>query len=164
MTQQTKTIAGIAAALLLIDIALLAALAHKVKNEPTEPLSSQVDTLYIRDTITRDKPILQVRTAIDTLLVPVTDTLTLRDTIWMQQPREQIAWQDSFAMVYASGIRPQVDSVKHFVTTQVITERIPVEVVRKTRWGIGINAGYGASKDGLTPYVGIGITYNIISL
>ncbi len=35
-------------------------------------------------------------------------------------------------------------------------------IIRPTRWNIGITTGYGISKDGLTPFVGIGITYTLI--
>lgn len=30
------------------------------------------------------------------------------------------------------------------------------------RWGIGVTAGYGITKSSLSPYVGIGISYNLI--
>ena len=33
---------------------------------------------------------------------------------------------------------------------------------KPTRWGIGLNIGYGVSKDGLSPYVGLGLSRNII--
>lgn len=35
--------------------------------------------------------------------------------------------------------------------------------VVKNKWSIGIQAGYGATLQGLSPYVGIGGQYNIFS-
>ena len=29
-------------------------------------------------------------------------------------------------------------------------------------FGIGFNAGYGISKNGLSPYIGVGINYNLL--
>ena len=31
------------------------------------------------------------------------------------------------------------------------------------RWGIGLQGGYGANKDGLSPFVGVGISYDIFT-
>ena len=56
---------------------------------------------------------------------------------------------------------PQVDSVIHHTENLIITKDIPV--IKKTRWGLGVHAGVGAGKGGLTPYVGVGVSYNIIS-
>lgn len=42
-------------------------------------------------------------------------------------------------------------------------DRELLEKARKPKsWGIGLNAGYGATEHGLTPYIGIGISRNII--
>ena len=99
--------------------------------------------------------------------MPVTDTLWKHDTLYVYLEREQIQWQDSLCRVYASGINPQVDSVTHFVQETIITREISVPVKVKSRWGLGIQVGYGAGVNGkqvcLTPYVGVGISYNILS-
>lgn len=100
---------------------------------------------------------------VDTILYPVIDTLWIRDTLYLYLEREQIRWEDSLAVVYASGVNPQVDSVIHFTQAQIITKEIPVIQVKKTRWGLGIQAGVGAGRGGLKPYVGIGVSYNILS-
>lgn len=95
--------------------------------------------------------------------VPVTDTLHLHDTAYVVLPREQVEWSDSLATVWASGILPQVDSVRHYTSTVYITKEVPVEVKVRPRWSVGVTAGYGAGKDGLTPFVGAGITYNVLT-
>lgn len=133
------------------------------RNAPQEPQSIRVDTLFIRDTIKVTEPVYVTRRMVDSVLVPVTDTIRLRDTLYVFLEREQIRWEDSLSVVYASGVRPEIDSVIHYAERMVIVKEIPVVRVKKTRWGFGIQAGAGATKDGLTPYVGVGVSYNILS-
>ena len=134
---------------------------------PVEPIKEKVDTLLIFDTITLTKPVFVEKIQLDSIYMPVTDTLWKHDTLYVYLEREQIQWQDSLCRVYASGINPQVDSVTHFVQETIITKEISVPVKVKSRWGLGIQVGYGAGINGkqvyLTPYLGVGISYNILS-
>lgn len=76
-------------------------------------------------------------------------------------------WQDSLSRVYASGVSVEIDSVMHFVSTKVIIKDRDVIVKIKPKWSIGVHAGYGASVNNgqvaPSPYVGIGVTYNLFS-
>ena len=134
---------------------------------PVEPIKEKVDTLLIFDTITLTKPVYMEKIQLDSVYMPVTDTLWKHDTLYVYLEREQIQWQDSLCRVYASGINPQVDSVTHFVQETIVNREISVPVKVKSRWGLGIHVGYGAGVNGkqvyLTPYVGVGISYNILS-
>lgn len=135
-------------------------------NEAAARVVERVDTLVIRDTITQYEPIVERITKVQRVLVPVTDTLRMTDTLYVVLDREQVMWEDSLSRVYASGIMPEIDSVQHFVTERVITREVVVPKVRRTRWGIGINAGYGmmlGDQVRTAPYVGIGVSYNIVS-
>ena len=127
------------------------------------PPAIKVDTLFIRDTIKVTKPKYITRRVVDSVPYPVNDTIRLRDTLYVLLERQQVTWEDSLARVYASGINPQVDSVIHFRKDMVITKEIPVIQVKKTRCGIGIQAGATAGKDGVIPYLGVGVSYNILS-
>ena len=133
------------------------------RNAPGEPPAPRVDTLLIRDTIKVTEPKKETIKVVDSVLVPVTDTIRVHDTLFVFLERKQVTWEDSLARVYASGIDPHVDSVIHFSQEMVITREIPVIEVKKTRWGIGIQVGAGAGKDGLTPYLGVGVSYNLLS-
>lgn len=133
------------------------------RNAPGEPQTIKVDTLVIHDTIKVTEPVSVTKTVVDSVLVPVTDTIRLRDTLYVFMEREQVRWEDSLAVVYASGIDPQVDSVIHFTRDQIIIKEIPVIQVKKTRWGLGVQAGATAGKDGVIPYVGVGMSYNILT-
>ena len=133
------------------------------RNVTGEPQTIKVDTLVIRDTIKVTEPKYITRRVVDSIPYPVVDTIKIRDTLYVYLVREQITWEDSLARVYASGINPQVDSVIHFTRDQIITMKIPVIQVKKTRWGIGVQAGATAGKDGVIPYVGVGVSYNLLS-
>lgn len=133
------------------------------RNAPGEHVSPRVDTLLIRDTFKVTEPKKETIKVVDSVLVPVTDTIRVTDTLYVILERQQVTWEDSLARVYASGIDPHVDSVIHFTGKMVITREIPVIEVKKTRWGLGVQAGVGAGKDGLTPYLGVGVSYNLLS-
>lgn len=149
-----------------ITILVLTCLAFYAGRKSTEKgrfetVTERVDTLVIRDTITAYRPVSVTRRVIDTVLVPVPEFIVEKDTVFAVLEREQVAWEDSLARVYASGIRPQVDSVIHFTKTKVITREVTIR--KDSRWGIGIQGGVGVGKDGLTPYVGVGVQFNILS-
>ena len=153
---------------LFIGIVLAALLGYLVgsrchRNVPGEPPAARVDTLVICDTIKVTEPKYITRRVIDSIPYPVGDTLRWRDTLYVLLERQQVTWEDSLARVYASGVNPQVDSVIHFTQEMVITREIPVIQVKKTRWGIGFQAGATADKNGVIPYVGVGLSYNILS-
>lgn len=128
----------------------------------SEGIKERVDTIYHIDTITREKPVYLTKYVDRVQLVPVRDTIRLRDTLFVAMERERVEWKDEYAQVFASGIDPAVDSVQHFITEKVITREVRVEVPAKQRWkriGWGVAAGPGVywqpGMDNVTPGVGI---------
>ena len=148
--------------ILLILVGILIGQKYRQKT-PLEPTEIKVDTLIIRDTITQHKPIFVDKIKMDSVLIPVKDTIVIRDSVYIYMDREKITWRDSLCEVYASGIMTNVDSVRHFQEYKYITIETQVPVKVKSHWGLGVNAGYGVGKGGLTPYVGVGISYNLLS-
>ena len=130
---------------------------------PVEPIKTKVDTLVIRDTMMCYKPIYVDRVKLDSVLVPVVDSVKIHDTTFVYLEREKVTWRDSLCEVYASGIMTSVDSVRHFQEYKYITIETQVPVKVKSHWGLGVNAGYGVGKGGFTPYIGVGISYNLLS-
>ena len=126
-----------------------------------EAIVERVDTLVIRDTIVAYKPKYITKRVVETEYVPVPEYIERDDTIVAVLEREQVMWEDSLARIYASGINPQVDSVMHYRTEKVINHIIPVKV--NPKWGVGLQGGVGVGKGGMTPYVGVGVQYNIIT-
>lgn len=133
------------------------------RNPQGEPQIPRVDTLYVRDTIKVTEAVSVTKRVVDSILVPVHDTTRVKDTIYVFLEREQVRWEDSLAVVYASGVNPQVDSVIHYIQERIIIKEFPVIQVKKTRFGLGFQAGATADREGVTPYIGIGVSYNILS-
>ena len=148
-------------ALLVVGAAGFIAGRKTARNGGEGIITERVDTLVIRDTIVSYKPKYITKRVVDTAYVPVTEYIVRNDTIVAVLEREQVMWEDSLARIYASGINPQVDSVFHYRTEKVINHLIPVKV--QSRWGLGVQGGVGFGKDGMTPYVGVGVQYNLLS-
>lgn len=122
----------------------------------------RVDTLLIRDTITQEMPVYRTNFVRDTI------TMVVRDTIPVFLPIEVKVYEDSTYRAEVSGVFPSLDKIEVYQRTQVVTKEIERDVLIpvRQRWGIGIQAGYGVnfgSSPCAAPYVGVGLTYNIIS-
>lgn len=161
MNRYGKVMTILCVILLVVDIGVVWQ-NHRQK-KPVEPPEIKVDTLIVRDTIMQYKPIFTDKIKVDSVLIPVKDTIVIRDSVYIYMDREKITWRDSLCEVYASGIMPQVDSVRHFQEYKYITIETQAPVKVKSHWGLGINAGYGVGEGRLTPYIGVGISYNILS-
>lgn len=161
MNRYGKVMTILCVILLVVDIGVL--WQNHQQKTPVEPLETKVDTLIVRDTIMQYKPIFTDKIKVDSVLIPVKDTIVIRDSVYIYMDRDKITWRDSLCEVYASGIMPQVDSVRHFREYQYVTIETAIPVKDKSHWGLGINAGYGVGQGGLTPYIGIGVSYNIFS-
>ncbi|MPM13947.1 hypothetical protein SDC9_60307 [bioreactor metagenome] len=125
------------------------------------------DTLYIRDTIRIEKPVPKFIKRIDTLLVQTKDTIRLKDTLYLALPREQKTYRDKNYQAWISGYRPELDSIHIFRNTQQIITSTTIQTKHKSRrWGIGIQAGYGLTLQQNiikpTPYIGVGLSYNLL--
>ena len=126
----------------------------------------RIDTLVIRDTLTEYQPKLVHVYTRDTIRIPIREIV--HDTVAVYLPRETKIYEDSRYRAEVSGYQPSLDRIDIFTQTQVVTNVTQV-VKQKTRWGIGISAGYGFSINRTehairpAPYIGIGIQYNLIS-
>lgn len=133
------------------------------------PQKERVDTLVIHETKLVEKPVFVEKKVVEKVPVPVpvSDTMMVHDTIYVYMDREQVHWQDSLSDVYASGYDVQVDSVRHNIQTQVITKERDVIVKVKPKWSVGVHAGYGAFANNgqisASPYIGVGVSYNLFS-
>lgn len=75
-------------------------------------------------------------------------------------PISQKRYADSTYTAWVSGYEARLDSITVFPRTIKIRER---EEKPPNRWSIGVSAGYGYTRKGLSPFIGVGITYSIIS-
>lgn len=135
---------------------------------PQQVVTERVDTLLIRDTITQIRPVFTEIRTIDTIKVAYyADTLHIRDTIYTLIPIEQRVYEDSTYRAVISGYRPSLDSIQVYRQQVTIDHFREVTKKVKPRWGIGVQVGAGATLQGqqvrLSPYVGVGIQYNLIT-
>lgn len=123
----------------------------------------QTDTVVVRDTITRERPVPIHTHTRDTIRVQVTDTL------YIELPREVKVYQDSTYRAEVSGYQPSLDRIDIYEQKTILTEHKTqiVEVKRNARWGVGIQAGYGVCVTGGSitpaPYIGVGLSWNLIT-
>jgi hypothetical protein len=166
---ETDTIRRIVIALAAVGLSLLLSYFAGRRdgfNSAVRAETEKVDTLYLRDTIVQYEPILEERVVLQKVSVPVVDTLRIHDTLYVYLDREQVVWQDSLSRVYASGILPQIDSVQHYITERIVTKEVTIHVKKPCKWGVGVHAGYGVQLGDqvrFAPYVGFGVSYNILS-
>ena len=149
------------AALIAIGVSLWAYrhLNGRDSGPQTVVIEQRVDTLVIHDTITAYKPTPVRVYVVDTMFVPV-PVPGGRDTVWAELPRERKVYEDTTYRAVISGYLPDLDTIEVFRKT-VFVDKVQSVYVEPSPWSIGIQAGYGASKDGLSPYVGIGIQYRL---
>ena len=91
------------------------------------------------------------------------DTLKTCDTIEkiIYLPRERLVYQDSTYRAVVSGVQPSLDSITIYKST--VYKTITNTVIKRNKFGLGVQAGYGVTGSKLEPYIGIGITYNFIT-
>ena len=106
----------------------------------------------------------------DTLLIPYPmpyiaqftgDSIKVGDQL---VPKEQKVYSDSNYTAWVSGISPKLDSIAVYPRTITITNDIYHTITQyksPRRLGIGIMVGYGIGKTGLSPYLGVGVSYRI---
>ena len=71
---------------------------------------------------------------------------------------------DSTYTAWVSGVRPSLDSIRTYRRTRYVDRYIYRDVIRQPnpkRWGIGLSAGYGIGKDGLSPVLAVTVNWNL---
>lgn len=78
------------------------------------------------------------------------------DTIYVPVPITQKEYVSENYRAWVSGYNANLDRIDIFPKTIYITKKIPAR-----RWGLGVSAGYGIGRSGLSPYIGLGVYYRI---
>lgn len=129
-----------------------------------------VDTIpkFIGSPIPRDSVVFRYKT----VKIPVYDTITVHradtlkvDSVSVEIPITQKMYRDSTYQAWVSGYEPALDSIRIFQPVMTRTNTITnTEIRYKTkRWSVGVQVGAGLTPNKIEPYVGIGVTYNILS-
>lgn len=80
------------------------------------------------------------------------------DSVDVEIPITQKVYEDSIYTAYVSGYRAQLDSM---IVRLPRIETTVIQRMKPKRWSVGVHGGYGIGKNGLSPYIGIGIQYKL---
>lgn len=123
---------------------------------------SKYDTL-------QSEPIVITKVKVDTQLIispfpylawiDRTDTIRTDSCVHLREYKE---YQDSSYYARVSGVAPRLDELQIYPKTVYQTKYIYRDIHhKKKKWGIGLSAGYGVTKHGLSPVLAITINYNL---
>ena len=120
------------------------------------------DTLVLTDTIVKMQPKPYKVTIIDTIYLPQQPQQPQKP----QQPqydtliRQEVIYKDSTYMAVVGGIEPYLKSIEIYPKTIYVNNNTTTTIKVRSRFGLGVQAGYGYGRNGLQPYVGVGVQYN----
>lgn len=119
------------------------------------------DTLVLTDTIIKMQPKPYKVTIIDTIYLP-------QQPQQSQQPqidtliRQEVTYKDSTYTAVVGGIEPYLKSIEIYPKTIYVNNNTTTTIKVRSRFGLGVQAGYGYGKNGLQPYIGVGVQYNFM--
>lgn len=137
-------------------------------NRPVKPTEQKIvrDTIIFRDTIRIEKPIEKELRVTDTLYVSVTDTIVKNDTTYVYLVKTEKVYADSTYRLQVSGYKPTLDWIEVYPVHITVFEKETKVITENNKWGLGLTLGYGISTYSkqviLSPYIGLGISYNFI--
>ena len=120
------------------------------------------DTLVLTDTIIKFQPKPYKVTIIDTIYLPQQPQQPQKP----QKPqydtliRQEVIYKDSTYMAVVGGIEPYLKSIEIYPKTICVNNNTTTTIKVRSRFGLGVQAGYGYGRNGLQPYVGVGVQYN----
>lgn len=155
MDKQATTYALIIIISFFVGLAVGYDIGTDQERETIRETITQTDTMVVHDTIRLTEYKKVERTIVDTMRVWVPG-----DTVFVSLPKEQLLIKDDEFTAQISGFQPHLDFIEVYPTTYTITtEKV---AYKRRKWGLGVQAGYGVSKEGFSPYIGIGVQYNLL--
>lgn len=122
------------------------------------------DTVEYYKPIAKDSAVIrytEVRLAVyDTIQRDIGRCDPCVDSAVAMLPITQKVFSDSGYTAYISGYEPSLDSLK--VYPKSVIREIYIKPQPK-HWHIGVSAGGGYTRHGFTPFVGVSLTYSILS-
>jgi len=136
----------------------------ELKEQIKELIESPGDTVRIVkvDTLLIAKPVPVYKYVKD--VVEISDTLLIHDTTerLVFLPKEHMVYKDSTYRAVVSGVQPSLDTIEVYPKTVTETVTKYVKSKDKRRWGAGVHVGAGWNGKEISPYVGVGIQYNLV--
>lgn len=120
------------------------------------------------DTV-QSEPIVVTKVLVDTQYIlspfPYLAWIDHADTIRTDtccHPREYREYKDSNYYAKVSGIDPRLEELRFYPKTVYETKYVYRDIVGKPkRWGLGLSAGYGLGRNGLSPVLAVTVNYNL---
>ena len=139
---------------ILLTAVICSAVGYGYGRRGSRVSTSVADTICFRDTIRDSIPYPVIETVVQEIpeLFPVYITIggdTIQEPVYIPVPISQKEYQTENYHAWVSGYKPSLDSVWVYPEKIIIREKL-------RRWGIGVIAGYGIGRNGLSPYVGVG--------
>lgn len=131
---------------------------HRTKDKEVITIT---DTLVLTDTIIKFQPKPYKVTIIDTIYLPQKPQQPQKpqiDTLI----RQEVTYKDSTYTAVVGGIEPYLKSIEIYPKTIYVNNNTTTTIKVRSRFGLGVQAGYGYGRNGLQPYVGVGVQYNLI--
>ena len=126
----------------------------------------RTDTLVVErvDTLIIEKPVPYKVTLVDTIYVNGNlgnlDGNLQGGYLFVQEIKE---YKDSTYYARISGINAYLEEIRVYPKETIKYITTTEKVYQKPKkWGLGISAGYCFTGNSFKPYVGVGVTYNII--
>lgn len=155
--------------ILLLTIGLAHFLVKNIHLEVSQPSIAADTTTYV-DTIPYYQPVprdsVVVRYKIVKLPVQEKDSVAGKaDSVDVVLPITQQEYKDSTYHAWVSGYLPRLDSIHVYGKNTIITKTQTTTITKyKTkRWGVGVQVGCGYNFNQISPYIGIGVQYNILN-
>lgn len=131
-------------------------------------MKPQTDTIYVHDTTRVAQPVEVAHTVIKEKRVEVPVYIHTTDTVirTLYLPREERIYRDTAYMAVVSGVDPSLDYLEIYRKDMEVTTTVERVVKQRPRWSIGVQVGYGAylaEQPDFAPYIGVGLSYNILS-
>ena len=165
MRRETEHIL-LAVAVCLLVLLIMWARMRVLKKEVERLRNAPADTVLVThiDTIFSEKPVPVYKYVSRTEFVEIkADSVridTVKELVFL--PREYLVYKDSTYRAVVSGVQPRLDSIEVYRKTQVQTITKTISVPDRKRWGLGIQAGAGWNGRKVQPYVGLGVSYDLV--
>lgn len=101
----------------------------------------QRDTLVFRDTIRESYPVEVSRETIDTMYVTLTDTIRIKEILYLPLPLDKKIYASDEYYAEISGYKPNLDYIEVFPKTKVVTKTFQ-PVTKRNALSIGIETSY----------------------
>lgn len=122
----------------------------------------QTDTVYVYDTIRIDKPVqISIKETSDTLILPIRDTIRLRDTVYLVMNRQIKEYRDSLYYARVSGYEPSLDFIEVYPKKMVISKK-ETTTIGPSNWRFTLDCGLDYGRMGcsyVSPNIGAEVGY-----